>query len=80
MLHFTRLRPDLTVLSDDCIATMSFDGVSVTPTSAGWLIAAHGNGGGTSGIFLYALDRIGRARGTPQVLSVPRNGGDPWPR
>ncbi len=52
MLHLTRLRADLTLLSDECLATSSFDASSGTPpsgtvalslasTSTGWLIAAY---------------------------------------
>jgi hypothetical protein len=73
-VHFTRLRQDLTLLSDDCIPTHSFDALSVASTSTGWLIAAHGDdlvdGGGfpKHGIFLYPLDRAARLHGPSHVV------------
>jgi hypothetical protein len=77
-LHFTRLQANLSVLSDDCIAALSFDAVSVASTSTGWLVAAHGHEADMEGgIFLYPLDRTGTAIGSRQFLRAPQNGGSP---
>jgi hypothetical protein len=72
-LHFTRLATDLSILADSCIATLSFDALSLASTSAGWMIGAHGYTVASGHqVFLYPLDQTGRARGSAQVLSVAK--------
>jgi hypothetical protein len=72
-LHFARFGANLSLLSDDCIAAMSFDAVSVAPTSTGWLVAAHAS----PDIFLYLLDHKGTATGGGQVVWEDKEAGDP---
>ncbi len=76
-LHFTRLGANLTVLSDECVPGTTFDALAVVSTSIGWLVAARGNEGSRSGIFLYPFDRTGRASGAQKVVWGPQNGGSP---
>jgi hypothetical protein len=84
-LHFTRLRPDFTVLSDTaCIGpAVSAWQVALAATPTGWLIAETDAVHATP-IYLFSLDAAGILRGTlpmgvqaREVHLIQRPGGGP---